>query len=203
MKIIVGLGNPGTQYVMTRHNAGFRVAEHIAATLGVSWQDDRRNHGFIAEAHANGEKVLLVRPSTYMNESGICVAPLINFYKISLESLLVITDDLDLPVGKIRMRSNGKDGGQRGIRSIITHLGSEQFPRLRVGIGRPPNARMDTITYVLGIPPGEERTALESSEMRAAEAALVWIREGTTSVMNRYNADPKPTEEPTLQPQTE
>jgi len=189
MKLIVGLGNPGIQYTATRHNVGFRVVDRIANAQGWGW-NDKRDNAVLAQGLSDGEKVILVKPQTYMNESGRAVGPLLRFYKLPLEDLLVICDDLDLPNGRVRMREKGSAAGQHGIESIIAHLSGNNFARLKVGIGRPLYPRQDVIAYVLGIPPREEAEALTKGEERAAEAALAWVKEGVTATMNRYNPDP-------------
>jgi PTH1 family peptidyl-tRNA hydrolase len=191
MKVIVGLGNPGVQYAPTRHNCGFRVAERLAERFGWAWQSTRER-ALVAQGNAEGTKIVLIKPQTYMNDSGMAVGAFVRFFKLSPEDLLVICDDLDLPVGRVRLRERGSAGGQRGVDSIITHLGTNAFARLRVGIGRPADPRQAVVDYVLGIPPAEERTTLGEAEARAAEAALVWAREGPQAVMNRFNADPRP-----------
>ncbi|MBA3826919.1 MAG: aminoacyl-tRNA hydrolase [Ktedonobacterales bacterium] len=189
MKLIVGLGNPGERYTQTRHNAGFRVVDELAERLGWRWAASRER-ALVTEGVTAGQKLLLIKPTTYMNDSGRAVAPLLRFYKLTLADLLVICDDLDLPVGRVRLRERGSPGGQNGLGSVITHLGSPDFARLRVGIGRPANGRMSIIDYVLGIPPAEDRVALAESEARAVDAALAWAAEGTQATMNRFNTDP-------------
>jgi len=189
MKMIVGLGNPGDQYAATRHNVGFRVVERIAATKGWLWEGKRANAA-IAQGTLDGEKLLLVKPQTFMNLSGQPVSALLRFYKLDLADLLVICDDLDLPAGRVRLRAKGSAGGQRGVDNIITLLGTDGFARLRIGIGRPSNSRMAVVDYVLGAPKGDERMILEEGEDRAATVVPVWVREGTDAAMNRFNVDP-------------
>jgi PTH1 family peptidyl-tRNA hydrolase len=189
MKLIVGLGNPGQQYTQTRHNAGFRVVDELAERLGWRWAASRER-ALVTEGVTGGQKLILVKPTTYMNESGRAVGPLLRFYKLDLNDLLVICDDLDLPVGRLRVRERGSPGGQHGMESVIAHVGSPNFARLRIGIGRPANGRMSISDYVLGIPPAEDRAALAESEARAAEAALMWAAEGTQFTANRFNTDP-------------
>ena len=138
MKVIVGLGNPGREYVNTRHNAGFWVIEALAEKHGVRQWKDQFNAS-IGEIRVGAEKVLLVLPQTFMNLSGDAVQPLLHFYKVDPEDLLVIYDDMDLPVGDVRIRKDGSSGGQKGMTSIITRLNSDKFPRIRMGIGRPPS----------------------------------------------------------------
>jgi aminoacyl-tRNA hydrolase len=201
MKLIVGLGNPGTQYATTRHNVGFRVVDRIAASQGWNW-NDKRDNAVLAQGLIDGEKIILAKPQTYMNESGRAVGPLLRFYKLPLEDLLVICDDLDLPVGRVRLREKGSAAGQHGIESIIAHLSGNNFARLKVGIGRPAYPRQDVIAYVLGIPPRDEAETLSKEEERAAEAALAWVKEGVTAAMNRYNPDPSQPKRPKPEPQT-
>jgi PTH1 family peptidyl-tRNA hydrolase len=189
MKLIVGLGNPGPHYAATRHNVGFRTVDRIAAAAGWAWSA-HRDRAELASGLLEGMKIVLAKPQTYMNDSGIAVGALVRFYKIDLADLLVICDDLDLPVGRVRLRARGSSGGQHGMESIIARLGSSDFARLRIGIGRPATARRDTISYVLGVPHGDERELLDNAERLAAEAALTWAREGVQVAMNRYNVDP-------------
>jgi PTH1 family peptidyl-tRNA hydrolase len=190
MKLIAGLGNPGDRYAPTRHNVGFRVVDDLAERFGWHWEP-RRERALIAQGTTGGEKLLLIKPQTFMNDSGLAVGALLRFYKAPLTDLLVVCDDLDLPTGRVRLRERGSSGGQRGVESIITHVGTMGFARLRVGIGRPPNQHFSVVDYVLGIPPADERTLLREGEERAAEAALVWALEGPQAVMNRFNTDPK------------
>lgn len=189
MKLVVGLGNPGIQYEQTRHNVGFRCVEKLATKLGWKWE--RRGRTILASGSLGLEKVVLVKAITYMNNSGEAVGELVRWYKLSPEDLLVVCDDLDLPAGKVRLRSNGSAGGHNGVDSIIHHLHTNQFPRLRIGIGRPANTHQETISYVLGIPSLDERIALETGEDKAVEAIPQVIREGIATTMNLINADPE------------
>jgi PTH1 family peptidyl-tRNA hydrolase len=189
MKLIIGLGNPGLQYEQTRHNVGFRVVDALARQYG--WRWERRGRAMLASGTIGSEKVVLVKPLTYMNNSGEAVGELVRWHKVSPEDILVIHDDLDLQVGQIRLRPNGSAAGHHGMESIIRHLHSNQFPRLRVGIGRPANHRMETIDYVLGVPPGDERILLATGEARAVEAIPMVILQGITATMNIINADPE------------
>ncbi|HEY4538205.1 MAG TPA: aminoacyl-tRNA hydrolase [Erysipelothrix sp.] len=179
MKLIVGLGNPGRKYVKTRHNVGFLVIDEIAKRFNLSVNQSKFKADY-TEFNYGGEKIVLVKPQTFMNLSGESVVQFVNFYKIDLEDMLVITDDLNLPIGKIRIRKNGSSGGQNGINNIIQHLGTKDFPRLRVGIGKDP--RIETVDYVLGKLSGDE--AIE----KAADAVEAFI-EGNTieNVMNGFN----------------
>jgi PTH1 family peptidyl-tRNA hydrolase len=186
MKLVAGLGNPGRRYEGTRHNVGFLVVAALArkfATGGVK----ERFQGEVVEADLEGQKVLLLAPSTYMNASGASVLAARDFYKILNEDLLVICDDLNLPLGRLRVRAGGSSGGQKGVEDIIRRLGSDEFARLRIGIGSPPQG-WDWANYVLNKFSKEEIPEIEQAVARAAEAALIWAREGVAACMNRYNA---------------
>lgn len=189
--MIVGLGNPGLQYRQSRHNAGFRVVDMFAEKMGWRWSE-QRSRAILASGTLNGEKVILVKPLTFMNLSGEAVGALVRWYKLtSLDDLLVVCDDLDLPVGKVRLRPKGSPGGQKGLENIIQHLHANDFPRLRVGIGRPVHQRGDPISYVLGVPGGDERILLETGEQKAAETIPLFITEGLEAAMNAANIDPE------------
>ena len=190
MKLVIGLGNPGSQYERTRHNAGFRIVDKIAAKFGWKWTE-RRSRAVLASGTTGSEKVVLIKPLTFMNLSGESVAELVRWYKVQPEDILVIYDELDLPVGKVRLRSQGSAAGHNGLESIIRYLHTNQFPRLRVGIGHPSKQRMDGADYVLGIPPGDERILLVTGEDRAVEAVEIWIAQGIDAAMNLVNADPE------------
>jgi PTH1 family peptidyl-tRNA hydrolase len=170
MKLVVGLGNPGSQYDNTRHNVGFRVVDKLATQLRWNW-NERRSRAVLASGMIGAEKVILVKPLTYMNLSGEAVAELLRWYKLQPYDIFVVCDDLDLPVGKIRLRTKGSAGGQKGLDNIIYHLHTNEFPRLRIGIGRPTNTRKDPISYVLGVPSKDERIELDLAEDRAARKA--------------------------------
>ena len=190
MKLIIGLGNPGQQYEQTRHNVGFRVVDALAKTLGWNWSE-QRNRAVLASGTLGSEKVVLVKPITFMNNSGESVGALAHWYKVQAEDVLVVYDELDLPLGKIRLKTSGSAGGHNGMDNIIRHLHTQQVPRLRIGIGRPANARMDTINYVLGIPPLDERIMLTTAEEKATAALPSIIRQGVAIAMNELNADPE------------
>lgn len=201
MKLIVGLGNPGERYAATRHNVGWRVVDQLAADQGWAWAGQRQ-HAIIAQGLLDDHKVILAKPQTFMNESGLAVGPLMRFYKLTLADLLVVCDDLDLAVGRVRLREKGSSGGQRGVESIIAHLGANGFARLRVGIGRPDHPRIDPVDHVLGAPRGDERLLLEEGETRAVAAMAIWLREGLTAAMNQFNPDPqKPAKAKPVAPQ--
>ncbi|GAC1662837.1 MAG: aminoacyl-tRNA hydrolase [Ktedonobacteraceae bacterium] len=190
MKLIVGLGNPGQQYEQTRHNVGFRVVDMVAKTLGWNWSE-QRNRAILASGTLGPEKVVLVKPITFMNNSGEAVGALVHWYKVQPEDVLVVYDELDLPVGRVRLKSSGSAGGHNGIDNIIRHLHTNKVPRLRIGIGRPTNTRVETVSYVLGIPPIDERITLTAGEERAAEAIPRIISQGVAISMNELNADPE------------
>lgn len=191
MKLIVGLGNPGRKYEQTRHNIGFMVAAKVASLIGAG-PSRVRFEGEMAEG-ATDQKLVILWPQTFMNASGKSVRKACDFYKLSPEELLVICDDLNLSAGKLRIRATGSAGGQKGLADIIRHLGTDGFPRLRIGIDRPPPG-WETSDYVLGKFSKEERDKIEESTTRAAHAAIDWVKEGIGFAMNRYNADsaPKP-----------
>lgn len=184
MKIIVGLGNPGKEYEKTRHNAGFMAIDKVADRLGISF-DQSKFKALIASSRVAGEMLLLVKPQTYMNLSGESVNEALRFYKCDISDLLVLVDDLDLPVGRIRIRSNGSDGGQRGLRSIIQHIGTKEFSRIRIGIDN--NKLMDTKDYVLGKIPKEQQEAFNQALMLASNAAYDFSTMDTKMLMNKYN----------------
>lgn len=193
MKIIVGLGNPGTRYANTRHNLGFWVVDQIAERWNISLSK-RKFQAAVGEGIIHGEKVLLVKPQTFMNRSGECVGPLMRFFGASLEDLMVIYDDMALAPGIIRVRGKGSAGGHNGMKSLISHLGSDGFPRMRMGIGTPPPA-MDSADYVLqGLGDAERKILLEACS-QAADAAELWITDGVERVMNLYNRKQTTTQE--------
>jgi PTH1 family peptidyl-tRNA hydrolase len=188
MKLIVGLGNPGRKYQGTRHNVGFIVAAKVAQLTSAS-SPKVKFEGELAETLIGGEKVGILCPETYMNASGRSVRKAVDFYKLAVGDLLVICDDLNLPSGRLRLRPSGSAGGQNGIKDIIRHLGSEAFPRLRVGIGRPP-PDWSVTDYVLGKFTPEEQEQFEQTTTRAAHAAIDFINEGVDQAMSRYNGAP-------------
>lgn len=190
MKLVIGLGNPGMAYERTRHNIGFRVVDKLAAKLGWQW-NERRARAILASGHIGLEKVVLARPLTYMNLSGEAVGELMRWYKIQPEDILVVYDELDLPVGRLQLRTKGSAAGHNGVSNIIHHLHTDAFPRLRIGIGHPTHKNMQRKDYVLGIPPTDERILLEIAEDRAVEAIQMAIAQGISTTMNIVNADPE------------
>lgn len=183
MKIIVGLGNPGREYKDTRHNAGFMAVEELARRFPVERQDSKFD-AIIGHIRIGTEKVLLVKPLTYMNLSGRAVQGIMRFYKLDLDELMVVYDDMDLPTGKLRIRPKGGTGGHKGMASISTHMGSQDFPRMRVGIGRP---QYDTVDWVLGRFKGEEKEEIQAAVKKAADALETWVRDDINRAMNTYN----------------
>ncbi|MFC3040981.1 aminoacyl-tRNA hydrolase [Virgibacillus xinjiangensis] len=186
MKCIVGLGNPGKKYESTRHNAGFMVIDELLKRHG--WELNKKKfNGYYAMEHLDAEKVILLKPQTYMNLSGQSIRPLIDYYGIEPEDVLVIYDDLDLPTGRIRLRQKGGHGGHNGIRSTIDHLGTKEFKRIRIGVGRPDDST-SVIDYVLGSFPKAELEEVDSSIQKAADACEAWIGDSFPVVMNKFNS---------------
>ncbi len=185
IKMIVGLGNPGPRYAKNRHNIGFQIVDELAAKHGLSF-DKRQFKAQIASGRIEGQRVLLVKPQTYMNLSGEAVQPLVSYYKIELADLMVIFDDMDLPAGVIRLRPFGGAGGHNGMKSIIGRLGGNQFPRLRVGVGRPPG-RMDPAAYVLQDFSADEEALMAQVRDRAVRALETWLTDGIDAAMNAFN----------------
>ena len=186
MRLIVGLGNPGRKYEKTRHNIGFMVVDRLADIIGLTAEEKKFN-AFIGHGRINEEKVILVKPQTYMNLSGDAVQALLGWYKLDASRLLVIYDDLDLPCGRIRLRPGGGTGGHRGMESIIVSIGDDSFPRVRVGIGKPASEKVATVNFVLGQIGGEEGELLLEAVDLAAEAVICLVREGVDQAMNIYN----------------
>ena len=184
IKLIVGLGNPGARYAHSRHNAGFLIADRFARAHELDFARKRFN-AQIAEGAVAGQRVMVAKPQTFMNSSGEAVGKLYAFYKIAPHDLLVIYDDLDLPLGKLRLRADGSSGGHHGMESIIARIGTSDFPRLRIGIGRPnPDADID---HVLGNFDPEERDIMNETFTRAADAIDMWLKDGIDKAMNRFN----------------
>ena len=193
MKLIIGLGNPGRVYAKNRHNVGFICLRHFARLHGIPL-DKKRGRARIGSGEVAGNKVVVARPQTYMNLSGQSVSQLVKKFNINLNDLLVIHDDLDLPLGKIRIRQGGGSGGHKGIESITKELGSQDFVRIRVGIGRPIKnegaaeiSDDETIAYVLSNFTPEQRKTINQAIPRVSEAVLCLLTEGLVAAMNRYN----------------
>lgn len=189
MFLIVGLGNPGMQYALTRHNIGFWVVDVLAGRAGVNLEKVCCR-SYVAQAALAGKKVVLAKPLTYMNRSGKAVRDLLQYYALQQEKLLVVYDDLDLPPGRLRLRSKGGSGGHRGMSSVLTFVGGDQFARLRLGIGRPSGGAENGANYVLTpFTAAEEKNMLKVAES-AADAVEIFLAQGLEAAMNRYNALP-------------
>ena len=193
MKLIVGLGNPGRGYAHNRHNLGFMCLNHFARTQGIRF-DKKKGEARIGSGEVAGNKVVVARPQTYMNSSGQSVSRLVRKFNISLDNLLVIHDDLDLPLGKIRLRQGGGSAGHKGVESITAELGSQDFTHIRVGIGRPTAVEgsteineADIVAYVLSDFTPEEKQTITQVIPRVSEAILCLLTEGLTAAMNTYN----------------
>lgn len=186
MKLIVGLGNPGRKYAGTRHNVGFFVIDQLSDRWGIP-VTKKKWRAFCGEGRVHGEKVVLLMPQTYMNLSGEAVRPALDFYGLTAEDLVVVYDDLDLPPGKIRLRLKGSAGGHNGMRSIVQHLGTDQFKRIRIGIGRPAPF-MATADYVLSTFAKEEQDVVATAVEDAAAAVDFWLQANFLQAMNKFNA---------------
>ncbi|SMP58572.1 peptidyl-tRNA hydrolase [Neorhodopirellula lusitana] len=189
MKLIVGLGNPGREYEQTRHNVGFMVASELVRRF-MGTPPTPKFKGEVSEVRIGSEKALILCPHTYMNASGQSVRKAIDFYKLETEDLILICDDLNLACGRIRLRRGGSAGGQKGLADTIRHLGTDQYPRLRIGIDRPP-AKWQVTDFVLGNFTEEERTNIDPAISRSCDAIECWVKEGITEAMTVYNAPPQ------------
>ena len=187
MKMIIGLGNPGKEYAQTKHNVGFMVVDAIAEELNVS-VEKRQCQAFTQATSWDGEKILLVKPQTYMNLSGQSVMELLNYYKDKIDDLLVIHDDLDLPPGQLRFKQGGGAGGHNGIKNIIAHLNSNEFDRLKIGIGRGKNETKD---YVLTPFAGTDKKLIDEAVTTSIDAVKLWLKQGIAPAMNQYNSKAK------------
>ena len=184
--LVVGLGNPGSKYWNTRHNVGFMTADALGEKLNKPIQR-LKFKALTNVVEYGGCRVLLMKPVTYMNLSGEAVRPLADYLKIPPERVLVVSDEVALVPGRLRMRASGSAGGHNGLKNIILHLGTENFPRLRVGVGSPPHPDYDMADWVMGVPRGEDAAALEKAEERAADAIECCVQQGIDRAMNRYN----------------
>ena len=183
-KLVVGLGNPGSKYQATRHNIGFEVVDRLAQG-GSAVSFARKFDGLIAETEIDFHRVLLLKPETFMNLSGRSVGQVMRFYQLGLADLLVVCDDLNLPLGKIRIRGGGSDGGQKGLRDISAQLGTDEYARLRLGIGQ--RGEMDAADFVLSRFRSSERPSIDDALILAAQAVAVWVTQGLPTAMNRFN----------------
>lgn len=184
--MIVFLGNPGPKYKDTRHNAGFMAADAMEKKLGVS-VNKLRFKALTAQAELGGEKVLLLKPQTYMNLSGEAVAAAASFYKIPPERIIVVSDETSLPIGKLRIRKSGSAGGHNGLKNIILMLGTDAFPRIRMGVGAPPHADYDMADWVLSSFKNQDAEDMRSLAARVCDAAECYIAEGPDRTMNKFN----------------
>ena len=184
--LIVGLGNPGDKYEHTRHNAGFLVVDELANRKNIPVQR-LKYHALTNTTRLGGQKVLLMKPTTYMNLSGLAVGEAARFYKLPPERVLVISDDVSLLPGKLRIRRSGSAGGHNGLKDIIKHLGSDQFPRLKVGVGSKPHPDYDLADWVLGKLAGPDKQAFDEAVARAADGVETLLTEGIDAAMSRFN----------------
>lgn len=190
MKLIVGLGNIGTEYENTRHNIGFMVADALAEKHEVSFNKEERS-AMVAEFRTEGEKILILKPTTYMNDSGVAVGQFARFYNIPPEDIVIIHDDMDLPVGFLRIRPNGSSGGHNGIKSVQSHLGTDKFVRFRIGIGHPVHEHKVVLDYVLTKFNEEEKKIMTNTITAAVQAADAWITSDLQAVMTKFNSKKK------------
>lgn len=192
IELIVGLGNPGAAYSGNRHNVGFWVISRLSKRLGIPVEKHNRTAS-VGEGTFDGHRLVLAKPRTFMNESGNAIRELLRKYKLAAGRMLLIYDELDLPVGRVRVRENGGSGGQKGMKSILAAAGTQEFPRIRIGIGRPvvgdkPSWDPEHVAdWVLSNPPAEQRRLLEAAADTAADAALCCLEEGVQAAMNRFN----------------
>ena len=185
--LIVGLGNPGSKYWNTRHNVGFAALDALAETLHIS-VNRVKFQGLVGQGDCQGQKVILLKPTTYMNLSGQAVSAAARFYKIPPERILVMFDDISLDPGRIRVRREGSAGGHNGIKSIISCLGSQAFPRVKIGVGAKPHPDYDLADWVLSVFPYDMRESMQETYQRAAEAAITVVTQGAEAAANRFNA---------------
>lgn len=185
--MIAGLGNPGSKYFETKHNVGFMVVDELAHEHGAVFKFEKMFQADVASYFEGTQKVYLVKPTTFMNESGKAIGALATYFNVDLENLLIIHDDLDMPVGKIRFRQKGSSGGQNGIKSIIAHLNTQNFQRLKIGIGRP-TGKMSVVNHVLSKFPDDQQTEIQILLKTSADALTEWIKgKSFIDIMNKYN----------------
>jgi peptidyl-tRNA hydrolase, PTH1 family len=184
MKIVVGLGNPGKKYHGTRHNVGFAVVDALAESPGASGFQSRFD-AQVAESREGDDKILLVKPETFMNLSGRSVRQALDFYQLTTADLLVVCDDINLPLGKLRFRARGTHGGHNGLRDIQSHLGTTEYPRLRIGVDAPPEE--GAVDYVLGRFRSSEKPIIAEAIAEAVQGVVLWVRVGIDPCMNQYN----------------
>ena len=185
--LIVGLGNPGTKYRGTRHNVGYAALDALAKKLSTEVSRSRFQ-GLMGQTTYKGKKLILLKPTTYMNLSGDSVAAAAKFYKLPPEKVIIFSDDISLDPGRLRVRKSGSAGGHNGLKSIIARLGSQDFPRIKIGVGAKPHPDYDLADWVLGVFPYDQRETMNDTYDRAADAALLLMEEGPEAAANRYNA---------------
>lgn len=183
--LVIGLGNPGTRYENTRHNVGFCTIDLLASKYGIK-VSKLKHKALLGDGMIEGQRVVLVKPQTFMNLSGESVRELVEWYKVPVDSVIVIYDDIDLALGKIRIRPGGSSGTHNGMRSVIYQLQDDSFPRIRIGVGRPPE-EWNLVDFVLGSFGGEERPVIKESIIKAADAVAAIISSGTDTAMNKFN----------------
>ncbi|HCL90993.1 MAG TPA: aminoacyl-tRNA hydrolase [Candidatus Atribacteria bacterium] len=188
MKIVIGLGNPGSKYEFTRHNIGFRIIDSLARDMGIEFNKVKSYYSLISRGMINNHKVMLVKPQTFMNLSGRAVNRVVSYYKIPLQDLLIVYDDLNLELGQVRIRKKGSSGGHKGIESIMQYLNSEDIPRLRIGIGNPSvNYNFDCVSYVLSNFNNDEEDKIAEVIQLSTEAIKTIIEDGFEKAMRKYN----------------
>lgn len=188
--LIVGLGNPGARYENTRHNVGFLAVERLAQRHGLTF-NKTEHRAQTASGLIQGKRVILAKPMTFMNVSGDSIGPLAHFYKIEPDHIIIVCDDMDIPMATLRIRKSGSSGGQNGLKHILQRLGTQDIPRIRMGIGRPPG-RMDPADHVLSKLKGDDQILAIETADRAADAIEMWLREGIDMAMNRFNSSATP-----------
>ena len=185
MYLIAGLGNPTREYEKTRHNVGFEAIDILADKAGTT-VTEKKHKALYGKGYIGGQKVILAKPQTYMNLSGESIREIADFYKIEPENIIILCDDINLSEGQLRIRLKGSAGGHNGLKNIISHLGTQEFPRIRIGVGEKPRG-MDVADYVLGRFPKEQQAVMEEAYRDAADAACMMIEEGADAAMNHYN----------------
>lgn len=187
MKVVIGLGNPGSRYQGTRHNVGFDLIDLLAESPGAQGFQSRFQ-AQVAELYEEGQKILLVKPETFMNLSGRCARQIVDYFQVELEDLLVVCDDMNLPLGKLRARAKGSHGGHNGLRDIQSHLGTTEYSRLRIGVDAP---RHEAVDHVLGRFRPSEQDVIDEAIRQAANATETWIHQGIAACMNAFNSEKK------------
>ncbi|MBO7166821.1 MAG: aminoacyl-tRNA hydrolase [Kiritimatiellae bacterium] len=188
MKVIAGLGNPGAEYANTPHSIGFEAVDALASSIGASWKRSSSFKGELATGLVGNVKVMLVKPQTFMNLSGDCIAPVLKYHNCTHSDLIVVSDDIDLPVGKIRIRKGGSAGGHNGLKSVIERTGTQDFVRLRLGVGREGHNRSSVINHVLGKFSSSDREIMNEVVAKTKEVLESLVSENVEISMNRYNA---------------